>query len=173
MIKEADYQEIENNYVQLSSSSHRSEFAQFFTPIHVAKLMMHWVESGGASRILDPSFGLGVFYSALSHRNVEYVAYEKDVKIARYIRSALCERGEVVECHSSRSPLCGGAPKHSDKKVQKTQEDQLKLILKIGDYLDSDNQECFDGIIANPPYLKFHDYDNKRYVSKINEKFGL
>lgn len=173
MIKEADYQEIEHNYVQLSSSSHRGEFAQFFTPMNIAKLMMYWVESGGASRILDPSFGLGAFYSALSHRNVEYVGYEKDVKIARYIQSVLCERGEMVECHSSRSPLSGGAQKHSDKKAQKTQEEQLKLILKIGDYLDSDNQECFDGIIANPPYLKFHDYDNKRYVSKINEKFGL
>lgn len=177
MIKEADYQEVEDNYVQLSSSSHRSEFAQFFTPMNVARIMMHWVKSGGASRILDPAFGLGVFYSALSHRNVEYVGYEKDVKIAQYIRSVLYERGEVMECHSSRSPLSSGAPKHSDKKVQKTQEDhqedQLKLILKIGDYLDSDNQECFDGIIANPPYLKFHDYDNKRYVSKINEKFGL
>lgn len=173
MIKGADYQEIEHNYVQLSSSSHRSEFAQFFTPIHVAKLMMYWLESGGVSRILDPAFGLGVFYNALSYRNVEYVGYEKDVKIARYIRTILCNNGEVVECHSSRSPLSGGAQKHSDKKAQKTQEEQLRLVLKIGDYLDSDNQECFDGIIANPPYLKFHDYDNKRYVSKINKKFGL
>ena len=67
MIKEVDYKEIENNYIQLSSSSHRSEFAQFFTPIHVAKLMMCWLESGGVSRILDPAFGLGVFYNALSH----------------------------------------------------------------------------------------------------------
>lgn len=41
MIKEADYQEIEHNYVQLSSSSHRSEFAQFFTPMNVARIMMH------------------------------------------------------------------------------------------------------------------------------------
>lgn len=173
MIKEADYQEIEHNYVQLSSSSHRGEFAQFFTPIHVAKLMMYWLEGGGVSRILDPSFGLGVFYCALSHRNVEYVGYEKDVKIARYIRSALCEQGEVVECHSSRNPLSSGKFKHLDNQDKKVQEEQLRLVLKIGDYLDSDNQECFDGIIANPPYLKFHDYDNKRYVSKINKKFGL
>lgn len=173
MIKEADYQEIEHNYVQLSSSSHRSEFAQFFTPMNIAKLMMYWVESGGVSRILDPAFGLGVFYNALSYRNVEYIGYEKDVKIAKYIRSVLCERGEIVECHSSRSPLHGAELKHLGNKSQKVEKNQLKLILKIGDYLDSDNQECFDGIIANPPYLKFHDYDNKRYVSKINEKFGL
>lgn len=173
MIKDIDYQEIEDNYVHLSSSSHRSEFAQFFTPIHIAKLMMYWVESGGASRILDPAFGLGAFYNALSHRNIEYVGYEKDVKIAQYIRSVLCERGEVVECHNSRNPLSSGKFKHLDNQDKKVQEDQLKLILKIGDYLDSDNQECFDGIIANPPYLKFHDYNNKRYVSKINEKFEL
>lgn len=173
MIKEADYQEVENNYIQLSSSSHRSEFAQFFTPMNVARIMMHWVESGGASRILDPAFGLGVFYSALSHRGVEYFAYEKDVKIAQYIRSVLCERDEVVECHNSRNPLSSGKFKHLDNQDKKVQEEQLRLVLKIGDYLDFDNQECFDGIIANPPYLKFHDYDNKRYVSKINKKFRL
>lgn len=141
--------------------------------MNVARIMMHWVENGGVSRILDPAFGLGVFYNALSHRNVEYVGYEKDVKIARYILSALSEKGEVAELHSGRSPLRANEVKRLDNKEQTVQENQLKLILKIGDYLDSDNQECFDGIIANPPYLKFHDYDNKRYVSKINEKFGL
>lgn len=173
MIKEADYQEVENNYIQLSSSSHRSEFAQFFTPMNIAKLMMYWVESGSVSRILDPAFGLGVFYNALSYRNVEYVGYEKDVKIARYIRSILCDRGEVVECHSSRNPLSSGKFKHLDNQDKKVQEEQLRLVLKIGDYLDSDNQECFDGIIANPPYLKFHDYDNKHYVSNTNKQFNL
>ncbi len=40
------------------------------------------------------------------------------------------------------------------------------------DYLRTEFGHHFDGIIANPPYLKFHEYDNKRYVNLINERFN-
>ena len=41
------------------------------------------------------------------------------------------------------------------------------------DYLESDWEQTYDGIICNPPYLKFHDYDNSKYISKINNHLNV
>ena len=39
------------------------------------------------------------------------------------------------------------------------------------DYLDTDFECKFDGIIANPPYLKFHEYNNLQYIGRINRLY--
>ncbi|MCM1490642.1 MAG: N-6 DNA methylase [Muribaculum sp.] len=44
--------------------------------------------------------------------------------------------------------------------------------LKNDDYLQSDWDNRFDAILCNPPYLKFHDYDNYKYIPMVNARLG-
>ena len=41
------------------------------------------------------------------------------------------------------------------------------------DYMFNDWENRYDGIICNPPYFKFHDYENKTTLKEIEEKLGL
>lgn len=43
----------------------------------------------------------------------------------------------------------------------------------LDDYINCDWNMKFDGIICNPPYFKFHDYDNKKYITAIRENLGF
>lgn len=40
------------------------------------------------------------------------------------------------------------------------------------DYFTSDWNTKYDAIVCNPPYLKFHDYDNATYISDVNSHLG-
>lgn len=46
-----------------------------------------------------------------------------------------------------------------------------KISLINDDYLTR-SKEKYDFILCNPPYLKFHDYDNKKYVKSINAELN-
>ena len=48
---------------------------------------------------------------------------------------------------------------------------QVKLL--NSDYLFSDWYSKYDGIICNPPYFKFHDYNNKEAISEVEHHLGL
>ena len=48
-----------------------------------------------------------------------------------------------------------------------------KVYIRNLDYLESDWKHTYDGIICNPPYLKFHDYDNSKYISQINNHLNI
>ncbi len=40
------------------------------------------------------------------------------------------------------------------------------------DYFTSDWNSKYDAIVCNPPYLKFHDYDNATYIHDVNSHLG-
>lgn len=40
------------------------------------------------------------------------------------------------------------------------------------DYFASDWNAKYDAIVCNPPYLKFHDYDNATYIPDVNNHLG-
>ncbi len=40
------------------------------------------------------------------------------------------------------------------------------------DYFSSDWNCKYDAIVCNPPYLKFHDYDNSKYIADVNSHMG-
>lgn len=40
------------------------------------------------------------------------------------------------------------------------------------DYLKSGWKSKYDAIVCNPPYLKFHDYDNATYIPDVNSHLG-
>lgn len=44
--------------------------------------------------------------------------------------------------------------------------------LRNEDYFASDWNEKYDAIVCNPPYLKFHDYDNATYIPDVNSHLG-
>lgn len=41
------------------------------------------------------------------------------------------------------------------------------------DYFTCDWNAKYDAIVCNPPYLKFHDYDNATYIPDVNRHLGL
>jgi len=41
------------------------------------------------------------------------------------------------------------------------------------DYFKSEWGLKYDAIVCNPPYLKFHDYDNASYISDVNSHLGI
>ena len=44
--------------------------------------------------------------------------------------------------------------------------------LRNEDYFTSDWNAKYDAIVCNPPYLKFHDYDNATYIPDVNSHLG-
>jgi len=58
--------EIERDYCTLTSLEHRKKFAQFFTPLPIADLMVKWLLGNPQLKeVLEPAFGLGIFSRAL------------------------------------------------------------------------------------------------------------
>ncbi|QFY88608.1 SAM-dependent DNA methyltransferase [Magnetovirga frankeli] len=55
----------ESEYIKNTSISHRKKYGQYFTPKLVSRLMAQWILQDKAETILDPAFGLGVFYDEI------------------------------------------------------------------------------------------------------------
>lgn len=130
----------EEKYITDTSPEHRKDLGQFFTPAMVAGLMTRWVVENEPKTILDPAFGLGIFYEQahkyVVEKNAKFVGYEIDDRILNYF-----DRADVS----------------SD------------LELKNEDYLESRN-ENFDAIICNPPYMRFQKFLNRHNVLPIIEQ---
>lgn len=47
---------------------------------------------------------------------------------------------------------------------------QVNLLLQ--DYMYNDWNNKYDGIICNPPYFKFHDYDNKGVIAEMEKRLS-
>jgi len=130
--------QLELDYTRQVSLEHRKKFAQFFTPYPIAELMSSWLlENRNLHTVLEPAFGLGVFTRALLSR-------KNDLQIKGFeIDKLVFEKAE--------KEFCG--------------RKNVNLLMK--DYLYNDWQNQYDGIICNPPYFKFHDYDNKTALKEI------
>jgi len=136
--------EPENNYAQLVSPAHRKKFAQFFTPFTVARFMAAWILANQHLKtVLDPAFGLGVFARAIREKN-------KDCSIKGFdIDTYILEQA----VHLFNKDI------HTD--------------IQLKDYMLNDWEHRYDGIICNPPYFKFHDYENKSTLKIIEKNLGL
>lgn len=133
----------ESKYIAETPIGRRKDYGQFFTPPAVAHLMVKWIMKDNPKTILDPAFGLGIFYDeALKINSVpdlHFVGYEIDSNIMDYFT------------HDENSP-------------------NLQVI--NGDYLEAD-LGLFDGIVCNPPYMRFQKFLNRHSVlPKIEEKIG-
>jgi adenine-specific DNA-methyltransferase len=132
---------IEFTYSKQVPLEHRKKFAQFFTPYSIAELMTKWLLGNeNLQTILEPAFGLGVFSRAL-------LLKKNDLQIKGFeIDNLIFEQAK--------------------KEFSGTE----KVNFLLEDYMYSDWNNKYDGIICNPPYFKFHDYDNKNILKEIETK---
>ncbi|MCB1919308.1 MAG: N-6 DNA methylase [Candidatus Competibacteraceae bacterium] len=135
----------ELKYTDLTPVKYRKKFGQFFTPYNIADLMISWIIKDNPKSILDPAFGLGVFFDSLSKigalqlANTIYKAYEIDPTIISYLDY-------------------GNGP---------------RPIIEIADYLETDLQG-YDAIVCNPPYMRFQQFLNRhRVLPEIEKKIGV
>ncbi|ACK72373.1 N-6 DNA methylase [Gloeothece citriformis PCC 7424] len=134
----------EKEYCQSVSLEHRKKYAQFFTPYPIADFMAQWILGNtDCKTILDPAFGLGVFARAIFDNT------DRNINITGLeIDSLILSQARKLNHH-------------------------LNVNLYHQDYISQDWQENYDGIICNPPYFKFHDYDNKTNLKEIKQKLGI
>ena len=130
----------ESEYIKNTPISHRKDFGQFFTPSPVSRLMAQWILRDKPETILDPAFGLGVFYDEIiklhSNSSLHFFGYEIDEKIISYINGL---------------------------------NSKQDLTLYNADYLEAEPRK-FDAIICNPPYMRFQKFLNRHDVLPIIEK---
>lgn len=133
--------ELEKKYSKNTDLDHRKKFAQFFTPQPIADLMSDWLLGNKNSKtILEPAFGLGIFSRTLLNKKTNLNIKGFDID-------------ETI------------------LKEAKTHFDSFSNVsLNLEDYMFNDWKNKYDGIICNPPYLKFHDYDNKQILKEVENK---
>lgn len=136
----------EKEYIKKVPLAHRKKYAQFFTPEQISDFMASWVLKGkrGKVDILEPAFGLGMFSRSMYKLNPQIRVVGYDI----------------------------------DKTIYTYANDNFvnsKYDIKINNenYLTASWSEKFDGIICNPPYFKFHDYDNATLVPIVNSKLHI
>jgi adenine-specific DNA-methyltransferase len=131
---------IESKYSKQISLEHRKRFAQFFTPSTVANIMVKWLLGNeNLKTVLEPAFGLGIFSRAL-------LEHKNDIRINGFeVDNLIFEQA----------------------KKEFSNTEKINLLLK--DYIYTDWHNKYDGIICNPPYFKFHDYDNKNILKEIEQ----
>lgn len=136
--------ELERKYTQEVDLVHRKKYAQFFTPQPVADLMSDWLLGNDRCKtILEPAFGLGIFSRTLLNTKQDLLIKGFDID----------------------ETILTKAKQHFNN--------FSNITLNCEDYMFNDWRNKYDGIICNPPYFKFHDYDNKHILQEIesNLKF--
>lgn len=133
----------ESLYISEIPVSYRKDYGQFFTPSSVARIMAQWVVKDSPKTILDPAFGLGIFYDEVikcgSSHISRFIGYEIDKNIIAYLSS---------------------------------NENKPKLKIFNENYLEAE-LGSFDGIICNPPYMRFQKFLNRHSIlPKIEKKIG-
>lgn len=130
----------EAEYTKNTPISHRKDYGQFFTPRPISRLLAQWVLRDDPEMILDPAFGLGVFYDEIiklkPNNHIKFVGYEIDKKIVSYLNGYY---------------------------------NKPNYTLYNSDYLKAEPKE-FDAIICNPPYMRFQKFLNRHDVLPIIEK---
>ncbi|MGK7956552.1 MAG: N-6 DNA methylase, partial [Crocosphaera sp.] len=132
-----------DNYITNTPIRYRKDYGQFFTPSLVASRMVEWVTENHPKTILDPAFGLGIFYEEISKLSLEYkwhfTAYEIDKNILSYLDNI---------------------------------QNRSNLTIFNQDYLASDIN-YYDSIICNPPYMRFQKFINRHNIlPKIEQQIG-
>ena len=127
----------EIEYVKKVPIEHRKKYAQFFTPERISDFMASWVlgDQKGKMDILEPAFGLGVFSRSLYKMNPQ-------IRVVGY------EIDKTIYTFAN----------------QNFESSKYDVSINNENYITASWTEKFDGIICNPPYLKFHDYDNTTLI---------
>jgi adenine-specific DNA-methyltransferase len=136
----------EKHYMEYGNKSTRNKYAQFFTPFSIAKFMSKWVLNNRKNiKILDPAVGLGILLRA---------SYLQENKI------------ELIGYDVEENIL-----KNSQELFSKN---NISIDIANKDYLLNDWNNKYDGIICNPPYLKFQNFKNKdESIKEMKKKLNI
>ena len=135
---------LEKEYKKQTSLTHRKKFAQFFTPEPVANIMIDWIlDKPQIQTLLEPAFGLGVFSRLILEQ-------KKDIDITSF----------------DVDPVIFEIAKQNFNNFS-----NINYFLE--DYLFNDWNNKYDAIICNPPYFKFHDYENKKTLEEIKKRLKI
>jgi len=134
---------IEKEYSKLTSLEHRKKFAQYFTPFPIASLMANWL---------------------LNNSNLKTVV-EPAIGLGVFSR-ALLEKNDInIKGFEIDNTIL------AKSKEIFADYDNIDFLLK--DYMFNDWDNKYDGIICNPPYFKFHNYDNKTIIKEIETRLRI
>ena len=134
---------LEKIYSKSIPIGYKKNRGQFFTPIDIADFMANVGLKNNPKSVLDPALGGGIFISALSKITPHNLLFT------------------AVE----KDPLCLAMAKINLLKCK-----NLDIEYKNMDFLDFNNNQ-FDLIIANPPYVRFHDIGNRdETITKIEKE---
>ncbi|MFN0216087.1 MAG: Eco57I restriction-modification methylase domain-containing protein [Saprospiraceae bacterium] len=136
--------QIEKEYSKLISLEHRKKYAQFFTPLPIASLMADWLLGyNNLNTVLEPAFGLGIFSRILLSKKSDLT-----IKCFEVDKTIFSNANEIFF-------------------------DQQNVRIHLEDYMYNDWDNKYDGIICNPPYFKFHDYDNKAILHEVEKRLKI
>lgn len=132
----------EREYIAEVSYEERKRLGQFFTPLEIAQFMVDWVVNDRQQiKILDPAVGLGIFFRAILNRypqlEMSCIGYDVDEQTIIRAQEIFSQIGDQ----------------------------RVKLLIQ--DYLYAAWEERYDGIVCNPPYLRFHDYAQRDDLLEI------
>jgi len=132
---------LEQSYIKQTPLSYRRKKGQYFTPSHIAEVMVEWLVPTEPATILDPAVGMGIFPRALNQRIPGSISHWEMYDI-------------------------------DDSFIHPLQSVGLHMFHQ--DFLLSDWNKLFDGIIANPPYFKLRNHEHKEDLLKtFEEKLGI
>jgi adenine-specific DNA-methyltransferase len=139
----------ERAYAAEADPARRRSLAQFFTPFPLARFMARWVLSGPrAAALLDPALGLGVFARAAAAES-------------QGVHRLLGHEIDPLLAHRARG-LLAALPERFTAQVV------------CGDYLESDWDVRFGGILANPPWLRFQEYAAREArLKSLEDRMGV
>jgi len=129
--------------------SRRRALGQVFTPRLVADFMARWICANRPGRILDPALGEGVFVDAIQaitlrggwSPRIDAFEIDRTVLSRSTDASHLVNESAVADRRPAR--LHGRAALHT----------------RVEDFLLAGIPARYDAIIANPPYVRHHDFD--------------
>jgi adenine-specific DNA-methyltransferase len=136
--------EPESSYAQLVPLSHRRRFGQFFTPQPIADILCRWAAQARPNRMLDPAAGTGIL-SRTFHRIADY-----------------CQISAIEV-----DPVAADA-------LGKSTDPSWQTRIIRDDFLTWTENDTFDAIVANPPYLRHHDICYPAHVwRQIEQRSGV
>jgi adenine-specific DNA-methyltransferase len=135
----------ERDYFRSASKERTRKLGQYFTPFPVARFMAEWVnQAASLQRVLDPAVGLGIFFRALLDVNPKYsgsfVGFDVDAAMLARLRDLL--PGSAAQ----------------------------RLSLSDSDFLFTANDHKFDGVLCNPPYLRYKAIHEREQLLRQTER---
>jgi adenine-specific DNA-methyltransferase len=144
MSMEENYTDLEQQYLNNSELEHRKKFAQFFTPQPIAEFLCNYV-----------------LESKIKPKEILEPAFGLGI-FSRVLRNVFNYKHKI-DCFEIDDNVI-----EAGNEMRKN----LQINLTKINYLHSWGLN-YDAIVCNPPYLKFHDYDNAELIPLLNKKLNL